>query len=108
MKSFDEPFNGHNFPQEFFYHIKKEGFELSFHNSKALRGKTKDTTAYMKILNYPLLNVCFGFVYICTEGIGVDIEYENREICSYNFFSFEECGHKQAYDLAVDYVNDNR
>jgi hypothetical protein len=55
-----------------------------------------------------LENLGANHVYVCTEGIGVQLTYYYAGNHVQKFFSFGVYGYEQAYDLAVDYVNDNR
>jgi hypothetical protein len=106
MKSFDNSeIANSTFPKEFILHLKNEGFELKPNNSYSLEGLTQDNNVYVKHLGY--VGSMLGTVYVCTEGVGVDIDYDCGGNFKTTFYRFEIYGYEQAYDLAVDYVNDN-
>jgi len=109
MKSFNDknPIGNYGvFSDEFLQHLKNEGFDLSTNDAYSLVGKTEDDMTFLKRLGH--VGYLIGSVYVCSEGIGVDLDYDCGGNSDTYFVSFEEHDHESAYDLAVDYVNSNR
>jgi hypothetical protein len=107
MKSFNNPFNNHNtFSDEFLQHLKNEGFDLSKNDAYSLEGKTDERSVFVKRLGH--VGYLIGSVYVCSDGIGVDLDHDCGDNSDTYFVSFEEHDHESAYDFAVDYVNSNR
>jgi hypothetical protein len=105
MKSFNElSLNFSKLPEYFITHLKNDGFLLKPVHPHLLQQPTRDRLFFYKCLE----NLGANHVYVCTEGIGVQLTYHYDGDHVQKFFSFDVYGYEQAYDLAVDYVNDNR
>lgn len=96
--------------QEYFDFIIKEKFELSKNNSYCFSAYFPDSSDWQeecyKISFYTNWDI---FVYIFTNGIGVDIDYDCGGNYNNTFFHFSnKLDFEAAYDSMITFVNDYR